>query len=269
MGWIGQEVQRRAALGKASQPCLHQRPLSPERVDREIKRHTRGRRNCGNRMWTRLKKLPYMALTRGVELVNPSPRRISLRTPPSAAPSGSPDRSHNRTVNPLTLFSIDVPNTPQEPVEGGPEPRAGSVARVATPQQCEHTAAVHCERRTSSDVGRNLGKEAQFPKRHSIADNQEKEHIDSMEWLEFVKPEFSMALWARSPSSPVISGRGPTGSMEILCRGWHLNIELGCEPSAIRSEVSSRADIQRSWIIGDFAIVAIIAITVEVLWVGR
>jgi hypothetical protein len=37
--WIGQEMQHRAALGKESQPCLHNKPLPPNRVDREIARH--------------------------------------------------------------------------------------------------------------------------------------------------------------------------------------------------------------------------------------
>jgi hypothetical protein len=37
--WIDQEMQRRAALGKESEPYLHDNPLPLERVVREIARH--------------------------------------------------------------------------------------------------------------------------------------------------------------------------------------------------------------------------------------
>jgi len=37
--WINQEMQRRAALGKESEPCLHDRPLPLDRVVRGIARH--------------------------------------------------------------------------------------------------------------------------------------------------------------------------------------------------------------------------------------
>jgi hypothetical protein len=37
--WIGQEMQHRAALGKGSEPYLHDNPLPPDRVVREIARH--------------------------------------------------------------------------------------------------------------------------------------------------------------------------------------------------------------------------------------
>jgi hypothetical protein len=37
--WIGQEMQRRAALGKESEPYLHDEPLPLDRVAREIARH--------------------------------------------------------------------------------------------------------------------------------------------------------------------------------------------------------------------------------------
>jgi hypothetical protein len=37
--WIGQEMQRRATLGKESKPYLHNNPLPFDRVVREIARH--------------------------------------------------------------------------------------------------------------------------------------------------------------------------------------------------------------------------------------
>jgi hypothetical protein len=37
--WIGQEIKRRDALGKVSEPCLWGRPLPWERVTRELGRH--------------------------------------------------------------------------------------------------------------------------------------------------------------------------------------------------------------------------------------
>lgn len=37
--WFGQEIQHRAALGKESELCLHDRPLPLDRVAREIARH--------------------------------------------------------------------------------------------------------------------------------------------------------------------------------------------------------------------------------------
>ena len=37
--WFDQEMQRRAAVGKESEPCLYGRPLPPDRVNREIARH--------------------------------------------------------------------------------------------------------------------------------------------------------------------------------------------------------------------------------------
>lgn len=37
--WIGQEMQHRAALGKESEPYLHDNPLPLDRVVREIARH--------------------------------------------------------------------------------------------------------------------------------------------------------------------------------------------------------------------------------------
>jgi hypothetical protein len=37
--WIDQEMQRRAVLGKKSEPYLHNRPLPADRVIREITRH--------------------------------------------------------------------------------------------------------------------------------------------------------------------------------------------------------------------------------------
>jgi hypothetical protein len=37
--WIGQEIQRRAALGKESEPYLHDKLLPPDRVVRELARH--------------------------------------------------------------------------------------------------------------------------------------------------------------------------------------------------------------------------------------
>lgn len=37
--WIDQEMQRRTALGKKSEPYLHNEPLPLDRVVREIARH--------------------------------------------------------------------------------------------------------------------------------------------------------------------------------------------------------------------------------------
>lgn len=37
--WIGQEMQHRTALGKESEPYLHNKPLPLDRVVREIARH--------------------------------------------------------------------------------------------------------------------------------------------------------------------------------------------------------------------------------------
>ncbi|KAF4463874.1 hypothetical protein FALBO_9297 [Fusarium albosuccineum] len=64
--WIDQEIQRRAAVGKKSQPCLLERPLPPDRVMRETARH---RQRAPNRTPPSL-------------LPNPSPGRICVRTPP-------------------------------------------------------------------------------------------------------------------------------------------------------------------------------------------
>jgi hypothetical protein len=41
--WIDQEMQRRAALGKKSEPYLHNRPLPSDRVVREITRHKKNK----------------------------------------------------------------------------------------------------------------------------------------------------------------------------------------------------------------------------------
>ncbi|KAH7006817.1 ankyrin repeat-containing domain protein [Ilyonectria destructans] len=67
--WIDQEIQRRAAVGKKSEPRLLHRPLPADRVRRETARHRRR---------------AHTAIPPN-QLPNPSPGRISVRTPPLAA----------------------------------------------------------------------------------------------------------------------------------------------------------------------------------------
>ncbi|KAH8745168.1 ankyrin repeat-containing domain protein [Hyaloscypha finlandica] len=101
--WIGQEMQHRAALGKESQPCLHNKPLPPNRVVREIARHKN--------------KAPAVTLSNW--LPNPSPGRISVRTPPpmSAIASGL---SPHPPCNPVEFQGpqayFEAPSTQQPPL---------------------------------------------------------------------------------------------------------------------------------------------------------
>lgn len=66
--WIGQEIQRRDALGKESQPYLHERPLPSKRVARELARH--------RHTWVVRSTYTHSEQT-------PFQGRVSVRTPPS------------------------------------------------------------------------------------------------------------------------------------------------------------------------------------------
>jgi len=81
--WFDQEIQRRAAVGKESQPCLYDRPLPSDRVVREIARHKKevSTATSLNREYANRYSSPRSAdLSEAVP--NPAPQRISVRTPP-------------------------------------------------------------------------------------------------------------------------------------------------------------------------------------------
>ena len=100
--WIGQEIRRREAQGKESVPCLHRRPLPPDRVVRETARHKNKSTNTEN--WNK-------------EGPNPSPGRISVRTPPLMTATASelylnpPD---GLVGNHAELSPINIARTPEQ-----------------------------------------------------------------------------------------------------------------------------------------------------------
>ncbi|KAH8803035.1 ankyrin repeat-containing domain protein [Xylogone sp. PMI_703] len=104
--WIHQEEQRRAALGKESEVCLHGRPLSSERVIRETARHKN-------------KAPPVLHFNPP----NPFPR-ITVRTPPPSvtaiASRPSLDPLDDLMGNSMELYGtqahVDVVPTQQSPL---------------------------------------------------------------------------------------------------------------------------------------------------------
>ncbi|CAM1506004.1 Fc.00g116410.m01.CDS01 [Cosmosporella sp. VM-42] len=90
--WVGHEIHRRSEEGKESQVCLHNRPLDPERVARELSRHK-------SQIQTRVNQ----------SLPNPSPARILVRTPPPGAQAAFP--SPVAIPQPITegLVSVHLP----------------------------------------------------------------------------------------------------------------------------------------------------------------
>ncbi|KAI8659923.1 hypothetical protein NCS56_01210600 [Fusarium sp. Ph1] len=110
--WIGQEIQRRAAIGKKSEPCLLGRPLPADRVRRGTERQRHRRETARHR------RRPHVTIPPN-QLPNPSLGRISVRTPPLAAanmPGANLDPSNTLMGNEVESHEpqVSIQASPQE-----------------------------------------------------------------------------------------------------------------------------------------------------------